>query len=268
MGELTGPDGERGALTLTFDNLGEASELESGADPVGRALGAHPSVTEVLPRLLDELDAHGLNATFFVEAINCELYPDAVREIAARGHELGHHGFRHERWAELAPEREEEVLRRGLDAYAGLGVEIAGFRPPGGELNPGTRELLRAHGLRWVSPVGERPSSDRGLAELPFRWPDVDAYHVLPHFGALRERHGDSHEPLDPPAAGRRLLDTLDALAREGGQRTLILHPFVALRPGMWEQIAAMLARAGELARERTTWVGPGGPLAERLLAG
>ena len=266
--DFTGPDGERGALTLTFDNLGEASELESGGAAAGRTLGEHPSVTEVLPRLLDELDSQDLKATFFVEAINCELYPDAVREIAARGHELGHHGVRHERWADLSPEREALLLRRGLDAFAALGIAVAGFRPPGGELTPASRELLRDHGLRWVSPVGEEPGVDGGLVELPFRWPDVDAYHVLPHFGGLRARHGDPREPLDPPAAGRRLLGTLDALARDGGQRTLIMHPFIALEPGMWEQIAAVLARAGELARTRTTWVAPGGRLAARLLAG
>lgn len=265
---FTGPDGERGALTLTFDNLGEASELESGAAARDRTLGAHPSVTEVLPRLLDELDSHNLKATFFVEAINCELYPDAVREIAARGHELGHHGFRHERWTDLSLEREAQVLRRGLDAFAALDIAVAGFRPPGGELTAASRELLRDHGLRWVSPVGERPSSEDGLVELPFRWPDVDAYHVLPHFGGLRAGHGDPREPLDPVAAGQRLLGTLEALARDGGQRTLILHPFIALQPGMWDQIAAVLARAGALARSKTTWVAPGGRLAERLLAG
>jgi peptidoglycan/xylan/chitin deacetylase (PgdA/CDA1 family) len=263
-----GPDGQGSALTLSFDNLGEASELESGTEPAGPALGAHPSVTEVLPRLLDELDAQALRATFFVEAINCELYPDAVREIAARGHELGHHGVRHERWADLSPQREKEILRRGMDAFAGLGIAVAGFRPPGGELTSATRGLLLEHGLRWVSPVGEQPTAEGGLAELPFRWTDVDAYHVLPHFAGLRASHGDPREPLDPAAVGRQLLDTLDALARDGGQRTLILHPFIALAPGMWEQIAAVIARAGELARAQTTWVAPGGPLAERLLAG
>lgn len=266
--DLTGPDGERGALTLTFDNLGEASELETEGTPPGRTLGAHPSVTEVLPRLLDELDSQDLKATFFVEAINCELYPDAVREIAARGHEIGHHGFRHEQWAELSPEEETRILLRGLDAFGVLDIAVAGFRPPGGELTPVSRDLLRDHGLRWVSPEGEVPSVEGGLVELPFRWPDVDAYHVLPHFAGLRERHGDQREPLDTPATGRRLLATLDALARDGGQRTLIMHPFIALEPGMWEQIATVLARAGELARSRTTWVAPGGRLAERLLAG
>ncbi|MBV9681103.1 MAG: polysaccharide deacetylase family protein, partial [Solirubrobacterales bacterium] len=88
-----GPDRLPSALVLTFDNLGEASALERGTQPPDVPLGRDPSVLEALPRLLDELQRHRLTATFFVEAINCELYPDAVREIAARGHEIGHHGW-------------------------------------------------------------------------------------------------------------------------------------------------------------------------------
>ena len=93
-----GPDRLPAAIVLTFDNLGEASELERGTWPADARPASHPSVTDVLPRLLDELAAHELTATFFVEALNCELYPNALREIAAKGHEIGMHGWRHEDW--------------------------------------------------------------------------------------------------------------------------------------------------------------------------
>ena len=73
-------------IALTFDNLGEAADLERGLWPADAPLGHHPSVTVALPRLLDALDDLGLRATFCVEALNCEVYPDAVRGIAARGH--------------------------------------------------------------------------------------------------------------------------------------------------------------------------------------
>src|SRR5450755_2989772 len=122
-------------LVLTFDNLGEASQLERGTWPAGEPLGRDPSVHVALPRLLDALDANGLTATFFVEAINCELYPEALLEIAARGHELGHHGWRHESWDGLSPQRERETVTRGMAAFGALGVEVVGFRPPGGRLN-------------------------------------------------------------------------------------------------------------------------------------
>ncbi|HUA45415.1 MAG TPA: hypothetical protein VMA77_09330, partial [Solirubrobacteraceae bacterium] len=68
-----GPDRLASALVLTFDNLGEASALDRGEQrlPTRR----DPSVTRALPWLLDELERHSLKATFFIEAINCELYP-------------------------------------------------------------------------------------------------------------------------------------------------------------------------------------------------
>src|SRR5690348_1562972 len=126
--------GPQRTLVLTFDNLGEASELERGARSDAVPLGRHPSVHTALPRLLGALAEHGLRATFFIEAINCQLYPDAVQEIADRGHEVSMHGWRHEAWAALGADEERETLERGLRAFADLGLEVHAFRPPGGEL--------------------------------------------------------------------------------------------------------------------------------------
>ena len=97
-----GPAGLPSALVLTIDNLGEARALERGTQPPDAPVGDDPSVTEALPWLLDELESAGLTATFFVEAINTELYPDALKQIAARGHGLGLHGWRHEEWTSLS----------------------------------------------------------------------------------------------------------------------------------------------------------------------
>jgi peptidoglycan/xylan/chitin deacetylase (PgdA/CDA1 family) len=90
---LVAADAPAARIALTFDNLGEAAEEELG-DPVAR--GAHHSVTEVLPKVLKLLDSAGLKATFFVEAINAERYPEALRRLIDDGHELGCHGWRHE----------------------------------------------------------------------------------------------------------------------------------------------------------------------------
>src|SRR6185369_6246747 len=142
----------RDAVLLSFDNLGEAADLERhGAPPPG----PHPSVTVGLPRALAALAALDLRATFFVEGLNAELYPQALRDIAAAGHEVGLHGWRHERWDELSVRDEDERLGRSVAALAGLGLEIEGFRPPGGEFGAHTIEALAAHGLRWCSPAGE-----------------------------------------------------------------------------------------------------------------
>ena len=242
------------ALGLTFDNLGDAADVERGERPGGR----HPSLA-VLPRVLDALDARGLRATFFVEAINAEQHPEAVRAIAERGHEVGCHAWRHERWDTLAPGEEERTLTRSLAALRGLGVEVRGFRPPGGGLNPGTPRLLRAHGVTWCSPHGDRAERrPDGLAILPFAWPLVDAYHRLDHFAALREAHGDAARPLDAAATAGRVEAEL---ARATNHTCLVLHPFLAADA----EGAVALGRILDAAAALDGDVGPGGEIAARL---
>jgi peptidoglycan/xylan/chitin deacetylase (PgdA/CDA1 family) len=216
-----------GAIALTFDNLGEAADLERGRWSPDEALGRHPSVRGVLPWLLDELDALGLRATFCVEAINCELYPDAVREIDARGHELALHGWRHERWDELSGDREEELLLRGRGAFAALGVDARGFRPPGGEPTARTADLLAAHGFAGLSPAGGSAAMLGPVARVPFAWTLVDAYHRLESFAAQRRDAGDPVEPLGPDAAAARLVEGLRAAAAAPEATAMILHPFL-----------------------------------------
>jgi len=61
------------AVLLTFDNLGEAADLERDLTPPA-PVGEHPSVTVALPALLDRLRDLELPATFFVEGINATVY--------------------------------------------------------------------------------------------------------------------------------------------------------------------------------------------------
>jgi peptidoglycan/xylan/chitin deacetylase (PgdA/CDA1 family) len=246
-----GPERRSGALALTFDNLGEASELERGTLPAGAPRGRHPSVTEALPRLLTELDRLELRATFFVEAINCELYPAALGEIAGRGHELAMHGWRHEPWSGLEPERERELLQRGVGAFAALGEPVRGFRPPGGELTGASPALLREAGITWCSPAGGRAGVRGGLAYVPFEWQLVDAYHLMDRFTA---------DPLAPEAAAELIARELDALAPAGRFATLVLHPFLMLDRAWWAGTLELLARVRAL--QDQVWVVPAGRVA------
>jgi peptidoglycan/xylan/chitin deacetylase (PgdA/CDA1 family) len=241
------PDRAQATLVLTFDNLGEAADLERGLWPPGHQTGQHGSVVEVLPKLLDVLAHHRLEATFFVEAINARMYPDSLRAIADAGHEIGHHGWRHETWDQLSAARESELLGRGVRAFAELGITVEGFRPPGGHLNDRSHALLAATGLRWCSPVGDTPRMRRGLAEVPFSWDDVDAYYLLPPFADVRQASGEPRRPLTSEDAGLRLFERVDELVERGGSRTLILHPFLALESETLAAQSALLAHAAAL---------------------
>jgi peptidoglycan/xylan/chitin deacetylase (PgdA/CDA1 family) len=252
-------------VVLTFDNLGEAAELERGTWPAGRPPGEHPSVTKGLPRLLPELAELGLRATFFIEAINCELNPDAVRSIAEHGHEIGIHGWRHESWEGLSPERERTLLEHSRAAFAELGVDADAFRPPGGAINAGTPALLRANGCRWASPLGSSPYADvDGFGWVPFQWDRVDAYFLMERFGSLRAQHGDPESPVSPAVTAERLSAGLDQLTEP---RTLILHPFLLADDGWWAQARRLLQGLVERDRDGRVSLMTGRELAHQLSA-
>ena len=193
------PGAARGALNLTFDNLGEAAELEMGALPVDAPLGRHETAVTAVPRLLAHLERREISATFFVEGLNAEIYPDLLRELDGRGHEVAFHAWRHERWGELSAAEQAANLERGLAAFGRLDLEISGLRPPGGQLGAGGTEVLREAGLRYCSPAGTGIGLEDGVAVLPFAWRHVDASCVLPPLGAAEgELLGEALEA--PPA--------------------------------------------------------------------
>ncbi|HWT23295.1 MAG TPA: polysaccharide deacetylase family protein [Solirubrobacteraceae bacterium] len=254
-------------VVLTFDNLGEAAELEQGAWPAGRPRGEHPSVVTALPRLLDLLDELGLRGTFFVEAVNTIDYPDAVRSIAGRGHEVGFHAWRHEPWGELGADRERELVERGVAAFGELGVAVRGFRPPGGALTARRGDELRRSGFDWCSPLGRRAGIDeRGMAQVPFRWELVDATYLYAPFRELRRGLGLPAEPLAVERFEERFWHEIDT-EPDPTAATIVLHPFLSADPPVGEAHARILRRLRRLADDGIARIVTGAELADELRA-
>ncbi len=241
-------------LSLTFDNLGEAAEMEMGALPADAPLGRHQTALEVLPRLLGQLGDRELAATFFVEGLNAEIYPDLLREIARRGHEVAFHAWRHEQWAELSAAEQAANLERGLAAFGQLDLEITGLRPPGGQLGAGGTGVLREAGLRYCSPAGAGAGFEDGVALLPFEWRHLDASCVLPPLGSAREQINGSRDPVEPARFVAWLEAEIDRLARDGGYMAIVLHPFMLGWLGE-SQLTALLDRVAVAATGEEVWV-------------
>lgn len=203
------PGGARGALCLSFDNLG---------------VDENSSAAKTLPGLLKRLGERGLTATFFAEGVNAELDPEALQTIGAAGHEVAYHAWRHETWGELSAAEQAENLTRGVEALAKLGLEIAGLRPPGGQLGPGGVEALREAGLTYASPAGAGAGVEDGAALLPFSWRHVDASCMLPPLGAVREQMTGSPDPIEPDSFLAYLEAEIERLSHEGGFATIVLH--------------------------------------------
>ena len=89
---------------------------------------------------LDVLDRLGVHATFFVVGEKCAEHGDLLVDMVRRGHELGHHGFRHLRLPRLSLREIRDELRRTAEVLPPSRTRRPLVRPPTGESS--VRSLL------------------------------------------------------------------------------------------------------------------------------
>lgn len=85
-------------------------------------------------QILDILDKHNVKVTFFMTGGWVSSYPDKVKEIAARGHDLGNHSENHKKMSQLEQSAQTEELMDVHNKVKELtGVDMCLFRPPYGD---------------------------------------------------------------------------------------------------------------------------------------
>ena len=86
--------------------------------------------------LLDELDACGHRATFFVVGWVAERHPRLIERVVQAGHEIGSHSHHHQRVYDLQPEAFAADLAESVTALARVGVaRVEAFRAPEWSIN-------------------------------------------------------------------------------------------------------------------------------------
>jgi polysaccharide deacetylase family protein (PEP-CTERM system associated) len=190
-------------------------------------------------RLLELFGKHGVEATFFVLGWVAERFPDLVREIDRRGHEIATHGYSHRLLTFMRPAEFRDDLQRSLEVLARATTqEVRGFRAPSFSLTRKTVwavDILREVGMQYdssVFPVGFHPDYGfagvqlapyrlaEGLTELP-----VGVAEVL---GQRVPCSGGGYFRLFPYAVTRRLM----RMCNEQGRPVMFyLHPW-ELDPG------------------------------------
>lgn len=210
---------------------------------------------------LADLDGLGVRATLLIvpgpwrapALSDAPEYGAELRRAAEAGHELALHGWRHaaqpgtgtrsrrltgglvargagEFWTLDAAEARDRI-ERGLDVLRVAGIEPEGFVPPGYLASPGTREALKACGLRyWTSHFGVHD------LQLGVRYNVVALCH-RPAVGAdgrpFGERSGDYLIERSPQWFTRR-----------GRPLRLALHPDDLRRPGLRDTTLRAIERA------------------------
>lgn len=139
----------RASLSLDADNQWSYMKIH-GDD----GWESFPSYLDALaPRALDLLARHGLRITFFVVGQDAALPEnrESLGSLAAAGHEIGNHSFRHEPWLHRYSDAElEEELARAEEAIeSATGEHPVGFRGPGYSLSATTLRVLVRRGYAY-----------------------------------------------------------------------------------------------------------------------
>lgn len=252
------PHGAKAAVSFTMDNLGEAQAVLSQTHPSSVPIGQDPAVLNHLPRILDLLATHHIKATYFAESWSLPVYPSAVADLRARGHEVAWHGFQHEVWKSLSEAEERENFSKSFAAAKEHGVKYMGFRPPGGSINGArTLSLLKDYGCSYVSPLGDfslDPQS--GIVTLPFEWEAVDAFWYMDteKFKSIRAEHGMSEAAVGPGEFKAYLEKKIDSVKRDGGYVSVLFHPFLTDREERWKVMAEVV---DTISLDEDLWVAP-----------
>ena len=153
------------ALSFDLEDWFHMIGIPGVEDP--RSWDSLPSVLERRSaEILDLLAARQVRATFFVLGWIAERYPHLIRDIAARGHEIGTHSHWHRPVTSLTPRTFAEDLRRSIAAIeAACGQRPHGFRAPSFSIIPGVEwafDVILEAGLAYDASLFPAPRSHGG----------------------------------------------------------------------------------------------------------
>lgn len=118
--------------------------------------------------ILDLLDEYDAKATFFLVGIWVDKYPELVKEIAARGHEIGNHSDSHAHFTQISDSKIRQELDSCSDKIEALtGTRPTLFRPPYGDYNSKVITVVRDEGYEAVQwSIDSLDWKNRGVADL------------------------------------------------------------------------------------------------------
>ena len=97
--------------------------------------------SEDFAQIIEILEKHNVKTTFFMTGEWVEKYPECVKTLVKKGHDLGNHSATHPDMTKLSKEAQKEQLLKVHNAVKELtGYEMELFRPPYGAYN---NEVIR-----------------------------------------------------------------------------------------------------------------------------
>jgi peptidoglycan-N-acetylglucosamine deacetylase len=240
-GKFYWPQGYGTAVVMTFDFQGGEDVRPDKDGKIDNEewtqceYGPHTAIWRIL-RILDE---EGVKASFNTCGGIAERYPEAVKAVVDRGHEIAGHGYHHECARDLTREQEWDVMRKtGAMIRERTGAQPIGWRSCTQSQN--SIELLMEHGYLW--------NSNSFSFDLPFYWESNGRTLIeLPRqpFGdgrTYQHRNNDSGNPHDTLLIWKSMFDTFHDESKFGGTYVPFqFHPYISGRPGRSATLQAII---------------------------
>lgn len=240
------PNGAKCAVAITFDmdsdSLIHYAHPQNADTLIGTASWLRYDQVAI-PRILKLYRKYGLKQTFFVPGWVAEHYPDIVKRIQDDGHDIGLHGYLHERLNSLSAEMEDYWFMRGFDALQKVtGVRPRGFRAPSYRFSKNTLNYLAREGFVYDSSLmgNDVPylieSDNGGLLELPTDW----ALDDWPQF-TINSDLNYAMQVNSPDRAMDVFMAEFEAAWEYGGLWIPVWHPFVMGRLARLTRVDRMI---------------------------
>ena len=155
-----------GSAITVSDGEGNVYYRSTSDESVALMFNVYGGTAEVY-EILDILDEHGAEATFFIGGCWADDNVDCVREIFARGHEIGSHGYFHRDHSALSLEENLSEISPSVKLLNMIcGKDIALFAPPSGAFGDHTVDACAKLGLKlimWSKDTVDWRDSDAAL---------------------------------------------------------------------------------------------------------
>ena len=245
------PNGARIAVGLSFDVDNATATLSTGnLDYEILSRGEYGAI-DGLPRILRILDKQQVPSSFFIPAASAVLHPQVIKDIqnAAQKHEIGVHGWIHERLPLLNNEQEEQrMLNLSIETLTKMtGKRPIGYRAPSWKFSKWTMGQVKAAGFLYDSSLMASDDAyellldgkPTGIIELPIERILDDA----PYFGG----NADGSNP-SVSAVYEVFQSEFDVAHEEGGLYLLTMHPHMIghrSRAAMLERLIQYMKKKG-----------------------
>jgi peptidoglycan/xylan/chitin deacetylase (PgdA/CDA1 family) len=121
----------------------------------------------LLRNMFNMLEPCKAKFTFPIIASIAAKNPELTREILSHGHEVAVHGFKHLNYSYLTEQQQEDDIKKALNTFKAMGIQVFGFRAPYNTYSKDTPKLLEKHGFLWDIGIGYNPKYREGIS--PFR---------------------------------------------------------------------------------------------------